>query len=326
MDIIIGMEELWIEKYRPLKIDDIIGQDQIVSRIKSYLKEKNIPHMLFAGPPGTGKTTTAIVIARELFGDNWKENFLELNASDDRGIKIVRDTIKEYCKIVPNNPLGFKILFLDEADYMTDEAQAALRRTMENFTKTTRFIISCNYSSKIIEPIQSRTAIFRFKGISNQDTVKALMRILENEKIKFENDALELIAEMAMGDLRKAINILQVTAAFSEKITTNSVYEASGTVNKDWAKTVMSLALRGEILKAKEMLEDSIIRQGISGQDVVEQFHRVLFDLNVAESLKAEIAYKLGEIDFRISEGGREIIQLESFLGFLYYKGNEKGR
>ncbi len=320
------MEELWIEKYRPNKIDDIIGQSQVTSRLKSYLAEKNIPHMLFAGPPGTGKTTTAMVIARELFGESWRENFLELNASDDRGIKIVRETIKEYCKIMPNNPLGFKILFLDEADYMTDEAQAALRRTMENFTKTTRFIISCNYSSKIIEPIQSRTAIFRFKGISNEDMIAALKRILEKENRKYELEALQLIAEMAMGDLRKAINILQVSAAFSEIITTNSVYEASGTVNKDWAKNVMSLALKGEMLKAKEMLEDSIIRQGISGQDVVEQFHRVLFDLNVSESMKAEIAYKLGEIDFRISEGGREIIQLESFLGFLYSKGTEKGR
>jgi len=320
------MEDLWIEKYRPSKIEDIIGQDQVVSRIKSYIKEKNIPHMLFAGPPGTGKTTTAMVVAREIFGDSWRENFLELNASDDRGIKIVRDTIKEYCKIMPNNPLGFKILFLDEADYMTDEAQAALRRTMENYTKTTRFIISCNYSSKIIEPIQSRTAIFRFKGISKEDIIKALIKILNNEKIKYDNDALELIAEMSMGDLRKAINILQVSAAFSEKITTSAVYEASGTVNKEWAKNVIQLALRGEIIKAKEMLEDSIIRQGISGQDVVEQFHRVIFDLNVPDSVKADLAYRLGEVDFRISEGGREIIQIESFLGYLYMKGSEKGR
>lgn len=320
------MDELWVEKYRPTKLDDIIGQDQVVSRIRSYIREKNIPHMLFAGPPGTGKTTSAMVVARELFGDSWRENFLELNASDDRGIKIVRDTIKDYCRILPNNPLGFKILFLDEADYMTDEAQAALRRTMENFTKTTRFIISCNYSSKIIEPIQSRTAIFRFKGITKEDVERALIKILNEEKIKYDKEALELIAEMSMGDLRKAINILQVTAAFSERVTTNSVYEASGTVNKDWAKTVMSLALRGEIIKAKEMLEESIIRQGISGQDVVEQFHRVIFDMNVPDYMKAEIAYKLGEIDFRISEGGREIIQLESFLGFLYSKGLEKGR
>ncbi|MEM0167792.1 MAG: replication factor C small subunit, partial [Thermoplasmatales archaeon] len=180
------MDELWIEKYRPKKLDDIVGQKIVVDRLKSYVQQKNLPHLLFAGPSGTGKTTAAIVLARELYGEQWRENFLELNASDDRGIKMVRETVKEYSRIMPSNTLGFKILFLDEADYMTDEAQAALRRTMENFTKTTRFIISCNYSSKIIEPIQSRTAIFRFKAIPTEDMINLLSSILKNEGREFD--------------------------------------------------------------------------------------------------------------------------------------------
>lgn len=314
------MEDLWIEKYRPKKLDEIIGQQVVVGRLKSYLSQKNIPHLLFSGPPGTGKTTTAMALARELFGESWKENFLELNASDDRGIKMVRETIKEYSRIMPSNPLGFKILFLDEADYMTDEAQAALRRTMENFTKTTRFVISCNYSSKIIEPIQSRTAIFRFKGISGEDMVHALENILKKEGKEYEKTSLEVIAEMAYGDMRKAINILQVAATYSERITVNSIYEAAGTVHKEWALQVMNFALKGDISKAKALLEDAVIKQGISGQDIVEQFHRSLYDLTIAEDLKADILYYLGEIDFRISEGARELIQLESFLGYLYGK------
>ncbi|MEM4212995.1 MAG: replication factor C small subunit, partial [Thermoplasmatales archaeon] len=283
----------------------------------------NLPHLLFAGPSGTGKTTAAIVLARELYGEQWRENFLELNASDDRGIKMVRETVKEYSRIMPSNTLGFKILFLDEADYMTDEAQAALRRTMENFTKTTRFIISCNYSSKIIEPIQSRTAIFRFKAIPTEDMINLLSSILKNEGREFDRKALEVIGEVSYGDLRKAINMLQVAATYSQKITVNSIYEATGLVRKEWASEVISLALKGDISKAKSMLETAIIKEGISGQDVVEQFHRVIFDMPLEDVLKADILYVLGDIDFRISEGAREVIQLESFLGYLYKKGSK---
>lgn len=294
-----------------------------MERLRSYIQQKNIPHLLFSGPPGTGKTTAATVLAREFYGEEWKENFLELNASDDRGIKMVRETVKDYSRILPTNPLGFKILFLDEADYMTDEAQAALRRTMENFTRTTRFIISCNYSSKIIEPIQSRTAIFRFKAIPTESVVSALAEILRKEGREYEKKSLDVIAELSYGDMRKAINTLQVAATYSSNITVNSIYEAAGLVHKDWAVQVLSLALKGDISKAKSMLEDAVIKQGISGQDVVEQFHRVVYDLPVKDDLKADILFVLGDIDFRISEGAREIIQLESFLGYLYGKGTK---
>ncbi|MCL4447107.1 MAG: replication factor C small subunit [Candidatus Thermoplasmatota archaeon] len=317
------MDEIWIEKYRPKRLDEVVGQSVVVERLRSYTQQKNIPHLLFSGPPGTGKTTAATVLAREFYGEAWKENFLELNASDDRGIKMVRETVKDYSRILPTNPLGFKILFLDEADYMTDEAQAALRRTMENFTRTTRFILSCNYSSKIIEPIQSRTAIFRFKAIPTESLVAALAEILRKEGIEYEKKSLDVIAELSYGDMRKAINTLQVAATYSHKVTVNTIYEAAGLVHKEWAIQVLSLALKGDISKARGLLEDAVIKQGISGQDVVEQFHRVIYDLPVGDALKADILFVLGDIDFRISEGAREIIQLESFLGYLYSKGSK---
>ena len=252
------MDEIWIEKYRPKKLDEVVGQSVVVERLRSYIKQKNIPHLLFAGPPGTGKTTAATVLAREFYGEEWKENFLELNASDDRGIKMVRETVKDYSRILPNNPLGFKILFLDEADYMTDEAQAALRRTMENFTRTTRFIISCNYSSKIIEPIQSRAAIFRFKALPTESVVSALGEILKVEGIDYEKKSLDVIAELSYGDMRKAINTLQVAATYSPKITVNSIYEAAGLVPKGCTEReigrsngVDSTSIKTDILKEK---------------------------------------------------------------------------
>src|SRR5512136_2909571 len=206
------MQDVWVEKYRPKKLSDVIGQKSIVERLSDYVKTRSMPHMLFAGPAGSGKTTCAIALARELYGDGWRNSLIELNASDERGIDIVRGKIKDFARAASIVGADFKIIFLDEADALTSDAQAALRRTMEKFTQTCRFILSCNYSSKIIEPIQSRCAVFRFRPLKAEDVKKYLGDIAQAEKVKLTEDGLEALVYIASGDMRKAINALQVAA------------------------------------------------------------------------------------------------------------------
>ena len=212
------MKDIWVEKYRPTRLDDIVGQEDIVTRLKAYVRAGNLPHLLFAGPAGTGKTTSAITLARELFGEDWRTNFAETNASEERGIETIRIKIKDMARTAPIGERGFKIIFLDEADNLTGDAQAALRRTMEVYTKTARFILSCNYSSRIIEPIQSRTAVFRFRPLKPDAVRVYLERIGKAEKLKITKEGMDALVYIAQGDMRKAVNALQVAAAVSPTI------------------------------------------------------------------------------------------------------------
>lgn len=207
------MDDIWIEKYRPKTLDDVAGQDKIIERLKAYAKTKNVPHLIFAGPAGTGKTTSALALSREIFGDTWKQNFNELNASDERGIGIIRGKIKNFARTAPMGKSNFKIIFLDEADSLTNDAQAALRRTIEKYTHICRFIMSANYSSKIIEPIQSRCTVFRFTPIKADDIKKYIRKIASKEKLEITQDGLETLIFISRGDLRRAINTLQVGAS-----------------------------------------------------------------------------------------------------------------
>ena len=308
--------EIWTEKYRPKKLEEVAGQDNITNRLSAFVKEKTLPNILFAGSAGSGKTTCAIALAKELYGDMWHRNFMETNASDERGINVVRTTIKDFARVKPFGA-AFKIVFLDECDALTPEAQQALRRTMEKYTKTTRFILSCNYSSKLIPPIQSRCAIFRFKPLEDADVKKSIEKIVKIEGLEITDKGMNAILLVAEGDMRRAINTLQSVAITAKKITDEDVYSVAASLRPDEVKNILNLALNKQFIEARKKLADVMLVRGLSGLDVIKGIHRELLDLDIDERKKAILIDKLGEYEFRIVEGGTEDLQMECFLAQL---------
>jgi len=305
---------VWAEKYRPKKLSEVINQNHVAERVKAFVKEKNIPHMLFAGPAGVGKTTIALALSNELFGKNWRQSILETNASDERGIQIVRGKIKDFARTKSISGVPFKIVILDEADNLTKDAQQALRRTMETFTHTARFILICNWSSKIIEPIQSRTAIFRFRALSEGDVKKFIERIVKGEKLKISEDAKNAIIHLSEGDLRKVANLLQASASLGKKITEKVVYDVSSQAKPTDVKKMLELSLGGKFEDSRKMLQDMILKKGLSGEDIIKTIHRQIYSLNIPEEMKIQLIEKTGEYEYRLSEGSSELIQLEALL------------
>ncbi len=309
--------EIWVEKYRPRTLDEVVGQDEVIQRLKGYVERKNIPHLLFSGPPGTGKTATAIALARDLFGENWRDNFIEMNASDERGIDVVRHKIKEFARTAPIGDAPFKIIFLDEADALTADAQAALRRTMEMYSKSCRFILSCNYVSRIIEPIQSRCAVFKFRPVPKEAMKKRLMEICKKEGVKITEDGLEALIYISGGDFRKAINALQGAATIGEVVDAEAIYQITATARPEEVVDLIQTALKGNFMEAREILDRLMVEYGMSGEDIVSQLFREILSMPVEDSLKVQLIDKLGEIDFRLTEGANERIQLDAYLAYL---------
>ena len=318
------MNEIWTEKYRPRTLDEVVGQKHVSERLKAYVASKNMPHLMFTGPAGTGKTTCSLALAREMFGDEWKGNFIELNASDERGIDVVRGKIKEFARTSPLGGAEFKIIFMDEADALTSDAQAALRRTMEKYSGICRFILSCNYSSKIIDPIQSRCAVFRFKPLTSEDVSGFLMSIVEKEKIDIDDAAVKGLVMVARGDMRRAVNSLQVAASLGRKIDLDLIYQTTGMANPEEVKKILETALAGDFIRARDLLEKTMIEFGLSGQDIIKQIHSAYFDLSLTDMEKVRLIDKTGEIEFRIVEGSNEKIQLEALLAYLVMIGGNK--
>ncbi len=305
---------VYAEKYRPQKLGEIINQSHITERIKAFVKDKNVPHLLFAGPAGTGKTTMALALSSELYGKDWRQNILSLNASDERGIDVIRGKVKDFARTKSIGDVNFRIVLLDEADALTQEAQQALRRTMEAFTSVSRFILIGNYSSKIIEPIQSRCAVFRFKALNDADIKKFITRIVEGEKLKISDDAMQAIIYLAEGDLRKVANLLQSSASLSEKITEDVVYNVASQAKPDDVKNMLEFALNGKFEDARKNLQNMLLRQGLAGSDVVKEIHRQVYSLEISEQTKVRLIEKIGECEFRLSEGSSDLIQLEALL------------
>lgn len=306
----------WTEKYRPQRLDDISGQKHVVSKLKKYAENKSIPNMLFAGPPGVGKTCCAIALAKELFKDGYSQDFLELNASDERGIGVVRGAIKDFARTIALTS-SFKIIFLDEADALTPEAQQALRRTMEKYTNTVRFILNANYSSKLIPPIQSRCALFKFKPLTKEDIKERIEYIVKAEKIKIEKAAIDAINEVCEGDLRTAINLLQTAAATSENITEKEIYVVSNSAQPQDIVNLIDACLTKDFLKARTTLETLLFDHGLSGEDIINHIYKKIIaypENKLSTEKKLKIIDKIAEFNYRLVQGANDRIQLEALM------------
>ena len=305
----------------------MVGQEEIVKRLKSYVRSRNVPHLLFSGPPGVGKTAAAISMVRELFGEEWRGNFIELNASDERGIDVVRHKVKDFARTAPLGGAEFKVIFLDEADALTNDAQSALRRTMERYSSICRFVLSCNYSSKIIEPIQSRCAVYRFRSLSDEAVTERMKKIAEAEVVKVTPEGMGAIVYVARGDMRKAINALQAASLMGGEVTEETIYQITATARPEQIRDLMKTALAGNFTQARSLLDDLLLVQGLSGEDVIIQIHRQTLSLLDSHELSGPTLVRLmdriGEIDFRMTEGANERIQLEALLAYFALAGTE---
>ncbi|MDO8481014.1 MAG: replication factor C small subunit [Nanoarchaeota archaeon] len=314
---------MWTEKYRPKRFADVRGQQDIVQRVKAFVEKKNMPHLMFAGPAGVGKTSLALVVARELFGDSWRENFLELNASDERGIDVIRNKVKDFARTRALGDVPFKIIYLDECDALTKEAQQALRRTMENYTQNCRFILGCNYSSKIIDPIQSRCAVFRFKPLEKEDLHKILDAIAKEEGLKIDPAAKEALIKVSEGDVRKLENLLQASATTDNHIKEETIYAMASAARPVDIQRILKLAYEVKFIDARNALLDTMLKDGLSGLDVIKQLQQELWHLDIPGRKKLELVTLCGEAEFRMTEGSDEFLQLEAFLAQVALAGSQ---
>ncbi|CAD6647804.1 BAG_1a_G0047500.mRNA.1.CDS.1 [Saccharomyces cerevisiae] len=312
----------WVEKYRPQVLSDIVGNKETIDRLQQIAKDGNMPHMIISGMPGIGKTTSVHCLAHELLGRSYADGVLELNASDDRGIDVVRNQIKHFAQKKLHLPPGkHKIVILDEADSMTAGAQQALRRTMELYSNSTRFAFACNQSNKIIEPLQSRCAILRYSKLSDEDVLKRLLQIIKLEDVKYTNDGLEAIIFTAEGDMRQAINNLQSTVAGHGLVNADNVFKI---VDSPHPLIVKKMLLASNLEDSIQILRTDLWKKGYSSIDIVTTSFRVTKNLaQVKESVRLEMIKEIGLTHMRILEGVGTYLQLASMLAKIHKLNNK---
>ncbi|KAL6492904.1 Subunit of heteropentameric Replication factor C (RF-C) [Orobanche gracilis] len=309
----------WVEKYRPKQVKDVAHQDEVVRVLTNTLETTNCPHMLFYGPPGTGKTTTALAIAHQLYGPElYKSRVLELNASDDRGINVVRTKIKNFAAVAvgsvrhggyPCPP--YKIIILDEADSMTEDAQNALRRTMETYSKVTRFFFICNYISRIIEPLASRCAKFRFKPLTEEIMSTRILYICKEEGLHLDSEALSTLSSISQGDLRRAITYLQGAARlFGSSVSSKDLISVSGVIPEDIVQALFSACKSGNFDTADKEVKN-VIAEGYPVSQMLSQLFDVIVESDdISDDQKARIFKKIAEADKCLIDGADEYLQL----------------
>lgn len=307
-----------VEKYRPSSLDDVYGQPEVVDTVRKFVHDGRLPHLLFYGPPGTGKTSTIIALAREIYGSNYKNMVLELNASDDRGIDVVRNQIKDFASTMQIFSKGFKLIILDEADAMTNVAQNALRRIIEKYTKNTRFCILANYAHKLNPALLSRCTRFRFSPLSENSIKDNIAKVIIKEHLQIEDSAQKALLKLSKGDMRKALNVLQACKAATDgEVTEEMIYESVGAPHPKDIETILDSILKDDWSTAVATLTKVKQLKGLALIDLLQGFAEILDQYELKAATRASVLKGLGEIEYAISKGGNEKIQCSASIGVI---------